>query len=58
MSKIRIKLVKSTIGSSKRQIATVKALGLGKVNSSVEHEGTPQILGMVQKVNHLVSIEK
>lgn len=58
MAKIRIKLVKSIIGSSKRQVATVKALGLGKMNSSVEHEKTPQIMGMIAKVNHLVSVEE
>ncbi|MDR2037187.1 MAG: 50S ribosomal protein L30 [Bacteroidales bacterium] len=58
MAKIRITLTKSIIGASKRQVATVKALGLGKMNSTVEHESTPQILGMVQKVNHLVSVEK
>lgn len=58
MTKIRIKLVKSIIGSSKRQVATVKALGLGKMNSTVEIEATPQILGMVAKVNHLISVEK
>jgi large subunit ribosomal protein L30 len=58
MTKIRIKLVRSIIGSSKRQVATVKALGLGKMNSTVEIEATPQILGMVAKVNHLISVEK
>jgi large subunit ribosomal protein L30 len=58
MAKIRIKLAKSVIGASKRQVATVRALGLGKVNSVVEHEETPQILGMVGKVNHLVSVEQ
>ena len=58
MAKVRITLRKSLIGADKRQVATVKALGLGKINSSAEHEGTPQILGMVAKVNHLVSIEQ
>ncbi len=58
MAKIRITLKSSIIGSNKRQVATIKALGLGKVNSTVEHEETPQIMGMVAKVNHLVSIEK
>lgn len=58
MAKVRIRLVKSIIGASKRQVATVKALGLGKINSTVEHEGTPQILGMISKVNHLVRVEE
>ncbi len=58
MAKIRITLKKSLIGADKRQVATVKALGLGKISSTVEHENTPQILGMVTKVNHLVSVEQ
>ena len=57
MAKISVTLKKSIIGASKRQVATVKALGLGKVNSTVAHEDTPQIRGMIAKVNHLVSVE-
>jgi len=57
MAKIKIKLVKSTIGGSARQKKTVEALGLRKINSTVEHEATPQILGMVAKVSHLVVTE-
>ncbi|MDR2848323.1 MAG: 50S ribosomal protein L30 [Bacteroidales bacterium] len=57
MAKINITLKKSLIHASKRQVATVKALGLGKVSSTVVHDDTPQILGMVGKVNHLVSVE-
>ncbi|MDR1154675.1 MAG: 50S ribosomal protein L30 [Bacteroidales bacterium] len=57
MAKINVTLKSSIIGSSKRQVATVKALGLGKVNSTVVHEDTPQIRGMIAKVNHLVSVE-
>ena len=57
MAKIRITLKKSLIGANKRQVATIKALGLGKVNSTVEKESTPQIVGMVSKVNHLVNVE-
>ena len=49
MAKIKITLVKSIIGSDKTQVGTVRALGLRKTNSSVEHEATPQILGMVKK---------
>ena len=57
MAKIRIKLIKSIIGSTERQKRTVKALGLKKTNSTVEVEATEQIKGMVRKVNHLVSTE-
>lgn len=56
--KIQIKLVKSVIGSLPKQRATVKALGLGKINSVVEQEATPVIMGMVAKVAHLVAVEE
>ncbi|NJK96458.1 MAG: 50S ribosomal protein L30 [Bacteroidales bacterium] len=58
MSKIKVKLVKSTSGSNKRVKATLTALGIGKVDSWVEHENTPQIKGMVRKVLHLVEVEE
>ena len=58
MGKIKITQVKSTIDRSKRQKATIEALGLRKINHSVEHEATPQILGMVAKVSHLVKVEE
>ena len=60
MSKIKIKItqIRSKIGSPKRQKDTLEALGLKKLNSSVEKEATPQILGMVRKVNHLVKVEE
>ena len=58
MAKIKITLTKSLIGRKQDQIATVKALGLKKLNSSVEKEATPQIKGMVNKVCHLVSVEE
>jgi len=58
MAKLKIKQVKSKIGSTKRQKLTLEALGLRKMNAVVEHEATAQILGMVRKVNHLVTIEK
>ena len=58
MAKISITLKRSIIHSSKRQVATVKALGLGKVNSTIVHEDSPQIRGMVAKVNHLVTVEQ
>jgi len=57
MAKIRITQVKSKIGKPERQRRTLEALGIRKLNHSVEHEATPQILGMVTKVNHLVKIE-
>lgn len=58
MKKIKITLVKSPIDRPERQKQTLKALGLNKTNSSKEVEGTPQILGMINKVNHLLKIEE
>jgi large subunit ribosomal protein L30 len=58
MAKIKITQVKSTIDRPERQKRTVIALGLKKLNASVEVEATPQILGMVTKVNHLIKVEQ
>ncbi|HOZ80214.1 MAG TPA: 50S ribosomal protein L30 [Ferruginibacter sp.] len=58
MAKIKITQVKSVIDRPERQKRTVLALGLKKMNASVEVEATPQILGMVNKVNHLVKVEQ
>ena len=58
MKKIKITQVKSVIDRSERQKRTVEALGLRKINSSVEVVATPQILGMVRKVNHLIKVEE
>ncbi len=58
MGKIRIKKVKSTINRTQDQKRTMDALGLRKMNQTVEVEETPQIQGMVRKVNHLVSVEE
>ncbi len=58
MEKIKVTLTKSKIGASKRQKRTIQALGLRKIDSSAEHKATPQILGMVNKVKHLVKVEK
>lgn len=58
MKKIRITQVKSGIDRSERQKQTLKALGLNKVNATKEVEATPQILGMVKKVDHLVKVEE
>ena len=57
MKKIKVTLVKSPIDRPERQKLTLQALGLNKTNSSREMEATPQVLGMVRKVNHLVKIE-
>ena len=58
MSKIKVIQVKSAINRPQRQKLTLQALGLGKLNRTVEHEATPQILGMVKKVEHMVKIVK
>ena len=57
MATIKIKQVRSKIKCPKNQKATLEALGLRKLNAVVEHEATPQILGMVNVVKHLVSVE-
>ena len=57
MSKIKITKVRSVIGQTERQKRTMEALGLRKMNKTVEMNATPEILGMVRKVNHLVSVE-
>ncbi len=56
MSKVRITQVKSTIKRPENQKRTIQALGLGKINASVEKDLTPQIKGMINKVNHLVVV--
>jgi large subunit ribosomal protein L30 len=58
MAKIRITQIKSKIGSTKRQKLTLEALGIKKMNNPVEHEANAQILGMVEKVRHLVKTEE
>ena len=57
MAKIKITQVKSIIDRSERQKRTMQALGLSKMNQSVEVEANAAIIGMVRKVNHLVAIE-
>ncbi|MFT5236636.1 MAG: 50S ribosomal protein L30 [Flavobacteriales bacterium] len=57
MAKIKVKKVKSAIKRTLRQKRTLEALGLSKIGQVVEHEDTPNILGMVNKVKHLVSVE-
>jgi large subunit ribosomal protein L30 len=58
MKKIKVTLVRSAIDRPERQKLTLKALGLNKLNSSKEVEATPQVLGMVRKVTHLVKVEE
>ncbi len=58
MATITIKQVKSSIGKTKRQKATLEALGLKKINHTVEHEDTPTIKGMIAKVSHLIEIQE
>lgn len=58
MAKVKITLVKSTIGRKKDHIATVNALGLKKIGKTVEHEATPQIRGMINKVCYLLNVEE
>lgn len=58
MKKIKITLVKSPIDRPLRQKLTLQALGLRKMNATKEVEATPQILGMVRKVNHMVTVSE
>ncbi|MES2689679.1 MAG: 50S ribosomal protein L30 [Bacteroidota bacterium] len=57
MAKVKITLVKSTIDRVEGQKRTVRALGITKMNQTVEKEATPQIMGMVKKVAHLLKVE-
>jgi large subunit ribosomal protein L30 len=58
MAQVKITQVKSAIDRPERQKSTIKALGLHKLHHSVVHETTPQIEGMIKKVNHLITVEK
>ena len=58
MAKIRITQVKSAIDRPERQKLTLQALGLNRLNATKEVEATPQILGMVNKVTHLIQVEE
>ena len=57
MAKLKITWVKSGIGYSKDQRQTIRALGLHRLNQTVEHEDSPVVRGMILKVRHLVSVE-
>ena len=58
MAELKITLVKSVIGTKPKQKLNVKALGLGKTNSSVVQKDNPAIRGMIKKVHHLVKVEE
>jgi large subunit ribosomal protein L30 len=58
MAKLRVKWVKSAIGYPKDQKATIKALGLRKLQQTVEHNDQPAVRGMIHKVIHLVQVEE
>ena len=58
MAKLKITLVKSLIGRKDSHIATANALGLKKIGKTVEHEDTPQIRGMINKVDYLLKVEE
>jgi large subunit ribosomal protein L30 len=58
LKKVLITQVKSTISQSLRQKRTISALGLGKINRTVEKELSPQVEGMINKVNHLIKVKE
>jgi large subunit ribosomal protein L30 len=58
MAKDRITQVRSQIGNTRKHRGTLRALGLGKIGRSAEHEEGPVLAGMLRKVNHLVKVEK
>lgn len=58
MAKIKVTQIKSLIGQSERQRGTMRSLGIRKMHQTVEVEANPQILGMIEKVKHLVRIEQ
>ena len=58
VKKIKVSLIKSTIGSVQSQIASVRGLGLRKLNSHSILDATPEVLGMIKKVKHLIMVEE
>lgn len=58
MAKIKVTQIKSKIGQPESQKKILKALGITKMHQTVEHEDSPQIMGMVNKLKHLVKVEK
>jgi large subunit ribosomal protein L30 len=57
MAKIRITQTRSHIGQSERHRGTLRALGLGRIGRSAEHQESPQLTGMLRKVRHLIKVE-
>lgn len=57
MATLRVKQVRSAIGQTERHRGTLRALGLGKIGRTAEHEDTPQVAGMLRKVRHLVEVQ-
>jgi large subunit ribosomal protein L30 len=57
VSKLEITQVRSGIGQSDRHLGTLRALGLGKIGRSAEHQDSPQLQGMLRQVRHLVTVE-
>ena len=57
MAKVRITQVRSQIGQSQQHRGTLRALGLGKIGKTVEHQESPVLTGMLRKVRHLVKVE-
>jgi large subunit ribosomal protein L30 len=58
MARVRVTQIKSQIGQSERHRGTLRALGLGKIGRSAEHDDTPVLAGMLRKVRHLVRVEQ
>jgi large subunit ribosomal protein L30 len=58
MTRLKITQTRSQIGQSERHRGTLRALGLGKIGRSVERDESPQVLGMLRKVRHLVKVEE
>ncbi|MCA1840885.1 MAG: 50S ribosomal protein L30 [Actinomycetota bacterium] len=58
MHRVRVTQIKSAVSRKQDQGATLKALGLRRIRDSVEHEARPEILGMIRKVEHLVTVEQ
>ncbi len=58
MKKLRVTWVRSAIGHPERQKDTIRALGLHKLNDTIEHDDTPSVRGMIFKVKHLVKVEE
>ncbi len=56
--KLRVTQIRSTIDRNKKQKLTMAALGIRKMNQTVEHKNSPQILGMIRRVSHLVKVEE